>query len=70
MSEWRAIGKRGDDEQAGWLERLEKHPRRAAFERRQSGALPTDGTARLMIGWLKLQKRARQWRHVKPAVWS
>ena len=31
---------------------------------------PTDGTARLMIGWLKLQKRARQWRHVKPAVWS
>ena len=51
MSEWRAIGKRGDDEQAGWLERLEKHPRRAAFERRQSGALP-DGWDGALDDWL------------------
>ena len=70
MSEWRAIGKRGDDEQAGWLERLKNIPDGRLLNVVKAALCPTDGTARLMIGWLKLQKRARQWRHVKPAVWS
>jgi transketolase len=40
LDAWRAAGRRGAGESAAWRQRLAKHPERAEFERRLSGALP------------------------------
>jgi transketolase len=40
LDSWRAAGRRGAGESAAWRQRLSRHPERAEFERRLSGALP------------------------------
>ncbi|MDF2763669.1 MAG: tkt [Rhodospirillales bacterium] len=40
LEAWRAAGRRGAGENAAWRQRLARHPERAEFERRLSGALP------------------------------
>jgi transketolase len=40
LETWRAAGRRGAAENAAWRKRAAKHPERADFDRRLSGALP------------------------------
>jgi len=40
LSEWRRIGKRGDEARGAWLARLENHPQREEFGRASAGELP------------------------------